>query len=33
MSFPIRNWDKMEQAQKIEIRSHAKNLLNNLDNL
>jgi deoxyribodipyrimidine photolyase-related protein len=33
MSFPIRNWDKMELAKKIEIREHATHLLNNLDNL
>lgn len=33
MSFPIRNWDKMEEIKKIEIREHATKLLNNLDNL
>jgi deoxyribodipyrimidine photolyase-related protein len=33
MSFPIRHWDKMEQAEKIEIREHATKLLNNLDAL
>lgn len=33
MSFPVRNWDKMAAAQKIEIREHAASLLNNLDSL
>jgi deoxyribodipyrimidine photolyase-related protein len=33
MSFPIRNWDKMEQAKKNVIQVHANKLLNNLDNL
>jgi hypothetical protein len=33
MSFPIRNWDKMEEIKKIEIREHATKLLNNLDDL
>jgi deoxyribodipyrimidine photolyase-related protein len=33
MSFPVRNWDKMEQAKKIEITEHAAELLNNLDSL
>ena len=33
MSFPVRNWDKMDDVKKIEIREHAANLLNNLDSL
>jgi deoxyribodipyrimidine photolyase-related protein len=33
MSFPVRNWEKMEHAQKTDIREHAAKLLNNLDNL
>lgn len=33
MSFPIRNWDKMDEVKKIEIREHATKLLNNLDAL
>ena len=33
MSFPVRNWDKMEDIKKVEIRDHATNLLNNLDSL
>ena len=33
MSFPVRNWEKMEEGQKIEIQEKAKELLNNLDNL
>ncbi|MFT5634724.1 MAG: deoxyribodipyrimidine photolyase-related protein [Cognaticolwellia sp.] len=33
MSFPIRNWDKMAPAQKIEIREKAAELLSNLDSL
>ncbi len=33
MSFPVRNWDKMEQAKKIEIIEHASELLNNLSSL
>tara|TARA_R110000737_G_scaffold352561_1_gene399081 strand:+ start:4112 stop:5662 length:1551 start_codon:yes stop_codon:yes gene_type:complete len=33
MSFPLRNWHKMAEANKIEIREHATKLLNNLDNL
>lgn len=33
MSFPVRNWEKMPEAQKIEITEHATSLLNNLDNL
>jgi deoxyribodipyrimidine photolyase-related protein len=33
MSFPIRHWDKMEQAKKIEIREYANKLLNNLNAL
>jgi deoxyribodipyrimidine photolyase-related protein len=33
MSFPVRNWDKMDLAKKIEIREHATQLLNNLDKL
>jgi deoxyribodipyrimidine photolyase-related protein len=33
MSFPVRNWDKMDQAKKIEITEHATELLNNLDSL
>ena len=33
MSFPIRNWDKLDPSQKIEIKEKASTLLNNLDNL
>lgn len=33
MSFPVRHWDKMEQAKKIEIIQHAKQLLTNLETL
>ena len=33
MSFPIRNWDKMDEIKKIEIRENATNILNNLDEL
>jgi len=33
MSFPVRNWDKMEQAKKSEIIEHASELLNNLSSL
>ncbi len=33
MSFPVRNWDKMEETQKIAIREKAAELLNNLDSL
>lgn len=33
MSFPIRNWDKMAPAQKIEIREKAAELLSDLDSL
>ncbi|WP_299263495.1 cryptochrome/photolyase family protein [uncultured Psychrosphaera sp.] len=33
MSFPVRNWEKMPEAQKIEISEHANYLLNNLDTL
>ena len=33
MSFPVRNWDKMDQAKKIEITEHASELLNNLSSL
>ena len=33
MSFPIRNWDKLDPNQKIEIREKASSLLENLDNL
>ena len=33
MSFPVRNWDKMELVKKIEIREHAAGLLSNLDTL
>jgi deoxyribodipyrimidine photolyase-related protein len=33
MSFPVRHWDKMEHAQKADIKEHAANLLNNLNNL
>lgn len=33
MSFPIRNWDKMEHSQKVEIKTHAANLLSDLGNL
>ena len=33
MSFPIRNWDKMALAQKIEIREKAAELLSDLDSL
>ena len=33
MSLPVRNWDKMEDIKKVEIRDHATNLLNNLDSL
>jgi len=31
MGFPIRNWDKMEETKKIEIREKAADLLANLD--
>ena len=33
MSFPIRNWDKMEHSQKVKIKTHAANLLSDLGNL
>jgi len=33
MSFPVRNWQKMPEAQKIEITERATQLLNNLDSL
>ncbi|WP_372743298.1 cryptochrome/photolyase family protein [Neptunomonas sp.] len=33
MSFPIRNWNKMEEAQKDKIRNKAAELLNDLDKL
>lgn len=33
MSFPVRNWDKTDEAQKIEIREKANNLLANINHL
>ena len=33
MSFPIRNWDKMAEEQKVEIREKASELLNNINSL
>jgi deoxyribodipyrimidine photolyase-related protein len=33
MSFPVRNWDKMEDSKKVEIRERAAYLLNNLNDL
>jgi deoxyribodipyrimidine photolyase-related protein len=33
MSFPVRNWGKMEEEQKIAVREHAAYLLNRLDSL
>ena len=33
MSFPVRNWDKTANHQKIAIREKASNILSNLDNL
>jgi deoxyribodipyrimidine photolyase-related protein len=33
MSFPVRNWDKMQDDQKIEIKEKATQLLNNIENL
>ncbi len=33
MSFPVRNWDKMQEVQKIEIKEKATQLLNNIENL
>jgi len=31
MSFPLRNWDKMAPAQKVEIKAHAEMLLSKLN--
>jgi deoxyribodipyrimidine photolyase-related protein len=33
LSFPIRNWDKMAEQQKIEIREKAADLLDNIEQL
>lgn len=33
MSFPVRNWDKMEDSKKVEIRDRAAYLLNNINDL
>ena len=33
MSFPVRNWDKINSDQKIAIREKAANILSNLDKL
>lgn len=33
MSFPVRQWDKTDEAQKIEVRNKATELLDNLNNL
>lgn len=33
MSFPVRNWDKMDSHQKNAIREKASNILSNLDDL
>ena len=33
MSFPIRNWDKQPESQKIAIREKANDLLNNIEQL
>ncbi|WP_426369077.1 cryptochrome/photolyase family protein [Pseudocolwellia sp. HL-MZ7] len=33
MSFPVRNWDKMQEDQKIEIKEKATQLLNNIEHL